>query len=456
VVHTRTREAFRAGSVYLVMAVIGEGMLIIGLILAAAAAGSTALAEVPIAIAAAPERDLIIALILAGFGIKAGALPLHVWLPLAHPVAPTPASAVLSGSMIKAGLLGWLRFLPLGVVALEQWGTVIIVLGVAAAFFGVLVGVTQSDPKTTLAYSSISQMGIINVAVGIGLANPAAWPAALSACLAYATHHGLAKGALFLGTGLAPLASTVRQKRLVLAGLVAAGLAVAGAPLTSGAVAKGYLKDVVTGSPGMWPQILDLILPLTAVGTTLLISRFIILVWRQTAASGGVADHGGDSRPSIILWISWSSLLVAIALVLWFVPYRYELDAAPPALPYPAAFWISIWPVMAGLLLAWVAVLLARRRLVDPGRLTIAPGDVLIPVEALMRRAAGAMRREPDDLPAPVVSLASRWYGIYETSHPSDRAIRSEMALTRWRVAAFLFLAMVLLLVVLVVIGAWR
>jgi formate hydrogenlyase subunit 3/multisubunit Na+/H+ antiporter MnhD subunit len=455
VVHTRTKEAFRAGGVYLVMAVLGEGMLIIGLILAAASAGSIALAEVSIAIAAAPQRDLIIALILAGFGIKAGALPLHVWLPLAHPVAPTPASAVLSGSMIKAGLLGWLRFLPLGVVALEQWGTVVIVLGVAAALFGVVVGVTQSDPKTTLAYSSISQMGIINVAVGIGLSNPAAWPAALSACLAYATHHGLAKGALFLGTGLAPLAATVRQKRLVLAGLAAAGLAVAGAPLTSGAVAKGYLKDVVTASPGMWPEVLDLLLPLTAVGTTLLISRFIVLIWRSQSAAGERSAHG-ESRPSPLLWISWSLLLVAIALVLWIVPYRYELDAAPPTLPYPAAFWISIWPVIAGLLLAWIVVLVARRRIVDPRRLTIAPGDLLIPVEAVIRRAATALRREPDDLPSPVVSLASRWYGIYESSHRSDRAIRTEMAITRWRIAALLFLAMILLLVVMLLIGATR
>ena len=61
-------------------------------------------------------------LLVIGFGIKLGVVPLHFWLPLAHPVAPTPASAVLSGAMIKAGLLGWMRFLPLGEVAMPKWG----------------------------------------------------------------------------------------------------------------------------------------------------------------------------------------------------------------------------------------------------------------------------------------------------------------------------------------------
>ena len=118
VVHTGTGPALRAGRVYLVMAVMGEALLISGLILAASSAASLALGDVAAAVGASPHRDLVIGLLLAGFGVKAGALPLHMWLPLAHPVAPTPASAVLSGSMIKAGLLGWLRFLPFGVVAL--------------------------------------------------------------------------------------------------------------------------------------------------------------------------------------------------------------------------------------------------------------------------------------------------------------------------------------------------
>jgi len=91
---------------------------------------------------------------------------LHFWLPLAHPVAPTPASAVLSGAMIKAGLLGWLLTLPLSETALPQWGTLMIMVGALASIGAALIGVCQHQAKAVLAYSSISQMGLITIMVG--------------------------------------------------------------------------------------------------------------------------------------------------------------------------------------------------------------------------------------------------------------------------------------------------
>ena len=76
-------------------------------------------------------------------------------------------------------------------------------LGVAAAFYGVAVGLTQTNAKTVLAYSSISQMGLITVGVGLAFSSPGTPHAALTATLVYAMHHGFAKGALFLGVGVA-------------------------------------------------------------------------------------------------------------------------------------------------------------------------------------------------------------------------------------------------------------
>ena len=111
---------------------------------------------------------------------------MHVWLPLAYKAAPTPASAVLSGAMINAGLLGWLRFMPLGLEALPQWSVVVLAAGFGAAFYGVLVGLFQEEPKTVLAYSSISQMGLMTVGVGIGLAAPESWPLCSSVVLVFA------------------------------------------------------------------------------------------------------------------------------------------------------------------------------------------------------------------------------------------------------------------------------
>jgi formate hydrogenlyase subunit 3/multisubunit Na+/H+ antiporter MnhD subunit len=444
VVHAGGAAALRAGRVYIVMAVLGEAMLLAGLLLAAADAPGLELEAFARSIAVSPRRDLAIGLLLAGFGIKAGALPLHVWLPLAHPVAPTPASAVLSGCMIKAGLLGWLRFLPLGEAALPGWGAAVLALGLLAAFFGVAVGATQRDPKTALAYSSISQMGFMNVAVGIGLWAPDAWPFALAACLTYALHHGLAKGALFLGVGVAAAAEGRRARLLAMAGLAFAALAVAGAPLTSGSLAKGTLKAAAARVPA-WPPALDLLLPLAAVGTTLLMGRFLMLVWRR----GGEGAHGSPRG----LAIPWAALLGAVGVVVWFVPGWYELDVPSAYLPDAGSVWVSVWPVVAGAVLLWALVMGGRRLRVPAERVAVTAGDLLLPVERGLSRLKRLASVEPRPFRDPVGIVAAWWFGVYSESGRSDGVARAERGLTRWVAAAALWMALVLALAALLARG---
>ena len=106
--------------------------------------------------------------LILGFGLKMGLVPLHVWMPLAHPVAPIPASAVLSGIIVKAGVIGLIRFLPLEVPS-PDWGMALVGLGLLTAFYGVLVGLTQPHAKTILAYSTVSQMGVVAAVLGAGM-----------------------------------------------------------------------------------------------------------------------------------------------------------------------------------------------------------------------------------------------------------------------------------------------
>jgi formate hydrogenlyase subunit 3/multisubunit Na+/H+ antiporter MnhD subunit len=362
VVHDGTPEAQRAGRVYLILVVIGEVLLVSALLLTAAAVGSLELQNVPGGVAAASGRDLIIGLTLAGFGIKVGALPLHVWLPLAHPVAPTPASAVLSGAMIKVGLLGWLRFLPLGEVALPGWGSLCMAAGLTAAFYGVGVGLTQDNPKTVLAYSSISQMGFMTLAIGIGLLVPEAWPLALTAVLFYALHHALAKGALFLGVGVAQGAGSARgQLGVVVVGLLLPALALAGAPFTSGAVAKLVLKSAAVIPPAPWPQWLGGLLPLAAVGTTLLMGRFLWLIGPTSKTQG--------SHLTLGLWLPWAVLLIVVASSPWLF--------GPAALAAtPSATLVALWPVVAGALVIFGAWWWGGKAVLSVGR-RIPPGDLL-------------------------------------------------------------------------------
>ena len=145
-----------------------------------------------------PWRDAALALLIAGFGAKMGLVPLNGWMPLAYAATPIPAAAVLSGAGVKAGVIGLIRFLPLG-VPLVGWGEALAVLGFVTAFYGVLVGITQENPKAVLAYSSVSQMGVIAAALGMGLAAGDANASALVAF--YAANHVLVKGALFLTVG---------------------------------------------------------------------------------------------------------------------------------------------------------------------------------------------------------------------------------------------------------------
>lgn len=374
VVHDRTSEALRAGRIYIVLVVVGEVLLFAAFALVAlSAAGSIEIETLRPAVAGSEVRDWIVGLTLLGFGIKAGVIGLHVWLPLAHPVAPTPASAVLSGAMIAAGLLGWLRVLPLGETALSGWGGGMIAAGLVAAFYAVLVGLSQNNPKTVLAYSSISKMGIMTIGIGLGLVAPQNWPFILNAILVFALHHGLAKGALFLGVGLAATPPvSKRQRCLLIAGLLIPALSLAGAPLTSGMIAKHLLKVQMTSVTSPMVGWLQILLPWSSVAASMLMARFLYLVWPQPAIASGAV-----SKPRTMGW-SWMTLLAAVVLSPGFI-----------ALPDQEAHWSmqvmisALWPVALGGGLAAIVWKAVSPRVHHRLRhmLRVPPGDILIIIE---------------------------------------------------------------------------
>ncbi len=364
VVHTRKPEAVRAGTLYIGMAVFGEVLVLTGLLWLAREAGTLSLADLPAAGAASPHTGVLVALLLFGFGVKAGLLPVHVWLPLAHPVAPTPASAVLSGAMIKAGLFGWLTFLPGGAADFPGWGSACIAFGLAGAFGAAYAGFTQDHPKATLAYSSISQMGVMTIALGIGLASAKAWPVAVGLLAFYACSHALAKGALFMAVGAAHAAHTALARRIVVAGSIAAGLVIAGAPFTGGALAKNALKKLGAYAPDPWSGLLGGLLLLSALATTLLLARFVQLNLRAAA-------HGhepGDARTDAGLLWTWGLSLAACLILPWGAAAGFDTPVKP-VLPDLKTL-LKAWPVALGIALAFP--LLAR-----VGRLPVVPmGDV--------------------------------------------------------------------------------
>ncbi|MFN3750294.1 MAG: complex I subunit 5 family protein [Thiobacillus sp.] len=371
VIHAGSDEALRAGRVYLAMAVLGETLLVAGLMFAVGSAGTHHFAG----LAAAPMSNTAAALLIAGFGVKLGLPLLHMWLPLAHPVAPVPASAVLSGVMLKAGLLGWLRCLPLGAQALPEAGATLMLAGLVAMFLGVAAGLMQRDLKVLLAYSSVSQMGYLSLGVGAGLLSPAAWPLLLPALGLYALHHALAKSALFLGAGLFHAHGANAPRR---AALALPALALAGAPLTSGVLAKTGLKQALAALPGPWPDLVSALLPWAALGTALLMARLLWLAWRLAASDAAAATPRGLLAP-------WLAAVLASALLPWGLASdearRHALELATLA--------AATWPPLAAVALATAAVVLRLRAPALP------PGDLLQPLAHGIERLRGARPRWP-------------------------------------------------------------
>jgi len=428
IIHDGTPFALRAGRIYLWLVMIGEVLLFAALLMAARVADSLLLRDVAPILAHTDAAPLILGLLLVALGIKMGVVPLHFWLPLAHPAAPIPASAVLSGAMIKAGLLGLLRLFPLGSATLSGWSVTLISLGLIMAFFGVVIGLMQNQPKTLLAYSSISQMGFPLLAIGLGLAAPQQWPLLAPAVGFYALHHGLAKGALFLGVGMVgQLNRSTPARYVTLAALLLPALALAGAPLTSGALTKASLKPFLAQSPLFTESMLTILLGVAAVGTTLLMGRLLLLLWRQAEVTA-VGDTKG-------MWAGWCLLLLAVALM---GIYPQVLTPSPPAV---TANWLdALWPVAGGILLVLLAGYALRK-----GCCNFLPcGDIDVAIEALLRRLKAMVATV--NLPSlPRLPRGARWQNL-----PLLLLLRdTEQQLRQLSVAGVMFILLLLTLLLL-------
>lgn len=356
-----TPRARRASLVYMALALLGEALILLGFVMLVTAipGGNPLIRDAVAMLPGSPLESPAVLLLILGFGLKMGLVPLHVWMPLAHPVAPIPASAVLSGIIVKAGVIGLIRFLPLDVPS-PDWGSLLLVLGLLTAFYGVIIGITQKHPKTVLAYSTVSQMGVVASVIGAGLMTAAPETSTLAAF--YALHHLLVKGALFLGVGIVAATGSNHLSRVLLPMAVLA-LSLAGLPLTSGALAKFATK------PLFGDGLAAVLASLSAAGSTLLMLHFLERL-RQ------LANEDRKSAPEAGSIISWAMVAAASLILPWMI--FPEIAGSTPAEAVSAkAIWAACWPIAIGGGLALFLKL-------SHARLPIIPeGDIIVLFEKL-------------------------------------------------------------------------
>lgn len=251
------KEVLHAAVGYLVLMHIGFFMLLGAFVGSNQSGGSSFFAGSDMGIP-------VFLLFLAGFGLKAGIFPLHMWLPVAHPAAPSHVSAMMSGVMIKMGIYGIVRVaLALTPEALFSMGLLVFVLGAVTAVFGIARAAVQTDLKRLLAYSSIENIGIICIGIGLGTLGRSMGSdfiayAGFGGALLHVMGHSNYKTMLFLGAGSVVAATHNRDmnrlggllKRMPVTGILflLATMAICTVPGLVGFTSEFVLFDGLFGS----------------------------------------------------------------------------------------------------------------------------------------------------------------------------------------------------------------
>jgi hydrogenase-4 component B len=372
--HHKEAGNARAGYIYITMASFGTLALLLAFGLLAGSEGHYGFDAMRGARESPRLAVLVLALAVLGAGSKAGLVPLHVWLPLAHPAAPSHVSALMSGVMTKVAVYGFIRiaFDLLGPTH-WAWSIVPLVLGAITAVLGLLHAILQRDLKRLLAYSTVENIGVIFIGLGLALAfkasaMPAAAALAMTAALLHALNHAAFKSLLFLGAG-AVLTATGKRDIEQLGGLIhrmpytsalflVGAAAISALPPLNGFVSEWLLFQAIIVSPDLPQWGMKFLVP--AIGAMLALSA--ALAGACFVRAFGITFLGRSRSPeaaaakevdhfSIGAMIGLAVVCALIGLIPGFV-----IDAVGPTirlltgeqLPTQSEVpWLSIVPVTA-------------------------------------------------------------------------------------------------------------
>ncbi len=369
--HRQERTRF-AAYVYLIMASFGALCLLLAFGLLAGPSGGYAFDSMRAATRGGAVGALVFALAVLGAGSKAGLVPLHAWLPLAHPAAPSHVSALMSGVMTKVAVYAFIRIVFDLAGPPQAWEALVVLgLGSATAVIGVLYAIVQSELKRMLAYSTVENVGVVFIGLGLALAfkaaaMPAAAALAMTAALFHVLNHAVFKSLLFMGAGavlhatgqddLDRMGGLIRRLPttafLVLAGCVS----ISALPPLNGFVSEWLTFQAVLVSPQLPDSALKLAAPaaggmlaLTAALTAAAFVRLYGVAFLGRARSDEAAQAHETDRWSLAAMAAMAALCLAAGVLPGFV-----IDALSPVvsatvggvMPSQASHqWLSIVPV---------------------------------------------------------------------------------------------------------------
>jgi formate hydrogenlyase subunit 3/multisubunit Na+/H+ antiporter MnhD subunit len=310
-------------------------------------------------------------LALFGFGAKAGLLPMHVWLPEAHPAAPSPVSALMSGVMLKTAIYGILR-VTFDLLGAQQWwwGVLALALGLLTAVFGVMFAAVQGDMKRLLAYSSIENIGLLLVGIGLAIifhvyGKDALAALSLTATLYHSLNHAFFKSLLFIGTGailhatgernMGRLGGLIRKMPWVATLMLVGVLSISGLPPFNGFVSEWLLLQAFLLTPGLPNSYINMLIPVAAavIALAAALAAYVMVKFYGIIFLGQPREQALEHAHDAGIWerigLGWLALgCVVLGLAPVFVIQQLDLVTrmlVGQGLGNSAGGWLFLTPV---------------------------------------------------------------------------------------------------------------
>lgn len=335
---TEKKEAIKIGINYLIQMHVGIVFLMVAFIVAFVQTNAELSFDGLSVYFASHNPFWLFILFFVGFGIKAGFIPLHSWLPHAHPAAPSHVSGVMSGVMIKMGIYGILRVLLYIPHDLFNIGLFILIVSLATGLIGISLAIVQKDSKKILAYSSIENIGIIGIGIGLGVIGiaqnlPALAVLGFGGGILHILNHALFKSLLFYSVGsvykqthtrnIEQLGGLIKKMPKTAMFFLLGALAISGLPPFNGFISEFLIYSGIFKSLHSASLYTDIVLMCSFVGLAIIgglavfcFTKMFSVMFLGTARSSKVEHAAEVSTPMLIP----DFLIGFLIIIIGFIP----------------------------------------------------------------------------------------------------------------------------------------